>query len=564
MPEPHSHARARANYFRGTPPRAGAGDLVTIRSPSGVRFTVHRQAAPAFQGFLNEVESRGYSLRQGGDTGGYNRRTIAGSSRWSQHAYGNALDINQVGRDIVVGDYPEWIDDVARQFGIIPGTEFGDKGHFEWGGVPLSESGGAGRYVEGSLPPYQGTNIPVEARHLPLADLPDDAFFSHPSYDESIPGAVGSERNEPTLQEILDGTYASQFGGWQEPGLPDIQPDSTDSAFFSFEPDPITYANAPREEFGPETSGAYDQYNPTPAEEFNTSGLHTYDEEAYVAAPRETFDTSGLHTYSTSQGFHPTAWFDQYLQFPLGSPYDVNPVSQGRVLIGEHDAGVNAGDVTASTDLSGGHWESRPEGDVFVEDSHGSARVNETETSVNNRSSSEQPLIGVGTSTDMNARLGTPRNPLFGMGANSGQRYFNAGSGWQPIGSAPQHIRGAWNSGTGNFVADQTSNAMMPSWHDGGIGIRISSNTGDEGHNVFTTGQGSRTVGRMVDGVLMHVPTTFSNSMEWEQAPQGAIQHGLGTVGGMEALNEFYRQNYTPEQQAWIDAQQFARNIPEE
>src|SRR5690606_38856546 len=66
-------------------------NLVTIKTPGGVGAQVHKEAAPYFQGFINELESMGYRIRQ---FGGYNYRNKRGGSSLSEHAFGNAIDIN--------------------------------------------------------------------------------------------------------------------------------------------------------------------------------------------------------------------------------------------------------------------------------------------------------------------------------------------------------------------------------------------------------------------------------------------------------------------------------------
>lgn len=63
----------------------------------------------------------------------------------------------------------------------------------------------------------------------------------------------------------------------------------------------------------------------------------------------------------------------------------------------------------------------------------------------------------VGSITEHNAVIGSVANPLFGIGAVTGQHYYNPGTGWVPIGQAPQNIRSAQNSGTGNYTIEQTA-----------------------------------------------------------------------------------------------------------
>ena len=65
----------------GNPYAAGwyQENIVPVTSPSGVRFMVNKAAAPAFKGFLAELEGTGYKLGEG--SGGYGRRRAARSHR---------------------------------------------------------------------------------------------------------------------------------------------------------------------------------------------------------------------------------------------------------------------------------------------------------------------------------------------------------------------------------------------------------------------------------------------------------------------------------------------------
>lgn len=115
--------------------RPGAeAELTTIRLPSGARFTVASKVAPQFQAFLTELEQGGYKLNPE-KSGGYNDRNIAGSARKSQHAFGNAIDLNW---DVNAQgqskhDLPENIRDIAAKHGIVWGGTFSnpDPMHFE-------------------------------------------------------------------------------------------------------------------------------------------------------------------------------------------------------------------------------------------------------------------------------------------------------------------------------------------------------------------------------------------------------------------------------------------------
>jgi hypothetical protein len=84
--------------------------------------------------------------------GGYNDRNIAGRHTKSQHAYGNAVDIDSTGRNIITPDFAAWarahdkeLHAAESRWGIRAGRDMSnpDMGHWEWGGG--EGSGGASR-----------------------------------------------------------------------------------------------------------------------------------------------------------------------------------------------------------------------------------------------------------------------------------------------------------------------------------------------------------------------------------------------------------------------------------
>jgi hypothetical protein len=135
-------------------------ELVTIKTRGGVPFTVAREAAPRFQGLLDDLEKNGYPLKSG-ESGGYNDRNIAGTNTKSQHAFGNAVDVNwnDNPRGGAQPSMPPFLaDSLARKHGVSWGGTWNnpDPMHFEVardGPTPLNarsitavaghESGGA-------------------------------------------------------------------------------------------------------------------------------------------------------------------------------------------------------------------------------------------------------------------------------------------------------------------------------------------------------------------------------------------------------------------------------------
>jgi hypothetical protein len=52
---------------------------------------VNKVAAPHFKTFLDELEGTGYKIN---DVGGFNPRNKRGGNTLSEHAFGNAIDVN--------------------------------------------------------------------------------------------------------------------------------------------------------------------------------------------------------------------------------------------------------------------------------------------------------------------------------------------------------------------------------------------------------------------------------------------------------------------------------------
>lgn len=133
--------RGSANHMKGQYGAPGS-NLTTITTASGRKVTVHRAAAENFRGFLNELEGSGYKINS---LGGYNYRNVRGGSRLSQHAYGNAIDINPAQNPMgprLVTDMPKNVSDMAAKWGLTWGGDWKrrpDAMHFEWNGKTLDQ-----------------------------------------------------------------------------------------------------------------------------------------------------------------------------------------------------------------------------------------------------------------------------------------------------------------------------------------------------------------------------------------------------------------------------------------
>ena len=111
-------------------------NLVTVTAPNGQKWQVYREAAPAFQAFLQELSANGYNPTS---SGGFNYRNIRGSNRLSQHAFGAAIDINAAANPMggTTSDMPADVGAIAAKYGIEWGgnwTGRKDPMHFEWTG----------------------------------------------------------------------------------------------------------------------------------------------------------------------------------------------------------------------------------------------------------------------------------------------------------------------------------------------------------------------------------------------------------------------------------------------
>jgi hypothetical protein len=121
-------------------------DLVQVTAPSGAKFTVAKDAADAFSGFLTDLEKTGYKIDPA-TSGGYNPRNIAGTDTPSQHSFGHAIDINPGSNARgakTPSDLPANVADLAAAHGLTWGGGWSgdtrDPMHFELSGKPVAEA----------------------------------------------------------------------------------------------------------------------------------------------------------------------------------------------------------------------------------------------------------------------------------------------------------------------------------------------------------------------------------------------------------------------------------------
>lgn len=143
------------------------GQLTTITTKGGKQVTVAADAAERLKGFLDALESEGAPIQT---VGGYNKRKIFGTDKWSEHASGRAVDINQSGRDKVTEDFRKWVElhqeflrRTMQKYGIVSGGDFKnpDLGHFE-----LGRSGYAQPAPTVTINDNTGGNVNVTANGL--------------------------------------------------------------------------------------------------------------------------------------------------------------------------------------------------------------------------------------------------------------------------------------------------------------------------------------------------------------------------------------------------------------
>lgn len=151
--------------------------LVPVASPSGVKFTVAPDAADAFTGFLTELEGMGYKLDPA-QSGGYARRTIAGTGTPSEHAYGRAIDVNwhrNARGENTPSDLPPNVGQIAAKYGLVWGGDWKgadrDPMHFEYKpkGVQVAEGGARPTMNDASGTAPAGASRPQAARQDILA-----------------------------------------------------------------------------------------------------------------------------------------------------------------------------------------------------------------------------------------------------------------------------------------------------------------------------------------------------------------------------------------------------------
>jgi hypothetical protein len=136
----------RGNYANvenmGDPQSPGWAEknITTVKAPNGAEFQVNKQAAADFEGFLKDLDAAGYHGMVSG--GGFNVRAIRGGTELSQHAFGNAIDLNPESNPmndngVLKTDLPPNISQLAAKHNLQWGGDWStrkDPMHFQWNG----------------------------------------------------------------------------------------------------------------------------------------------------------------------------------------------------------------------------------------------------------------------------------------------------------------------------------------------------------------------------------------------------------------------------------------------
>ena len=116
------------------------GGLTTVTFSNGTKVTVATAIAELIKRLGDETIARGYDLKSG-QCGGYNCRAIGGTSSWSNHAWGLAVDLNwstNPFKNPLTTDMPSWMVNLWTEYGFRWGgtyTRLKDSMHYEFMGT---------------------------------------------------------------------------------------------------------------------------------------------------------------------------------------------------------------------------------------------------------------------------------------------------------------------------------------------------------------------------------------------------------------------------------------------
>lgn len=193
-------------------------NLVTVVAPNGQRFVVHRDAAPSFQGLLNDIGATGYDIKS---DGGFNYRNIRGSDTLSQHAFGNAIDMNSATNALGSRktDLPSNVSQMAANRGLEWGGDWKsrpDPMHFEWTGKEVTTVGSpaADGFEMPSLTPPAPQQTMIAAAGSPA--LSPSASSTAPNASSDTVKIAGYDVPRSGIASLLEGIEKIGGSGQQQ------------------------------------------------------------------------------------------------------------------------------------------------------------------------------------------------------------------------------------------------------------------------------------------------------------------------------------------------------------
>jgi hypothetical protein len=174
-------------------------NLKIISSKGGARFSVAAEHADKFQRLIDGLESAGYSIDPK-QSGGYNYRNIAGTNKLSEHAFGNAIDVNWTRN---ARGKPGDIDPALAQ-------KLAEEVGLEWGGTWQNRDD-----MHFEVP--RGARAPVPVQNRGLTQYAGVAPAAQPSPVPASPQPAprGGQDMDPTLMSFL-----TQLVGGGTPAAP--------------------------------------------------------------------------------------------------------------------------------------------------------------------------------------------------------------------------------------------------------------------------------------------------------------------------------------------------------
>lgn len=172
VPSNYEDIKGKANQAKSGGPWGEPGEnITTIKLDSGKTVNVNKHSAEAFKGFLNELEASGYDISS---LGGHAKRMKTSGGSISQHAFGNAIDINPQQNPYshkLITNLPSNISQMAAKYGLSWGGDWKsikDAMHFEYTGIKPVFNKESNRLSEVNKPNVtpQGPPIPLENRTL--------------------------------------------------------------------------------------------------------------------------------------------------------------------------------------------------------------------------------------------------------------------------------------------------------------------------------------------------------------------------------------------------------------